>query len=299
MPETAPYGEYALLDSGDGAKLERFGPHVLQRPCPPALWPASAGTALWKTAAAVYHRSASGGGTWEKRQTLPERWPLSCGGHRLWIKPTGFGHVGLFPEQVPMWSWIGAQCERGGPDVSVLNLFAYTGGSTLAAAAGGAVVTHCDASRGVVQWASENAALSGLAEANIRWIVEEATRFVRRERRRGRRYRGIVLDPPSFGRGPKGQVFKLERDLPPLLRDCAALLAEDALFVLLSAHTAGAGPLTLSNLLDYALGRRAGAVGCGEMVVRPEAGTPLLPSGTWAAWSAIGTLPSCTPDDGP
>jgi 23S rRNA (cytosine1962-C5)-methyltransferase len=270
-------------------------------------------------------RSSTGGGEWSFRRPLPESWTLDWAGERWRIQPTGFGHVGLFPEQMPFWRWIRQQCADAlrmppdaaratapsstgmqsgsapgapAPHVEVLNLFAYTGGSSLAAARGGASVTHCDAARGIVAWASENARLAQLGEGSIRWIVDDAMKFVRREQRRQRRYDAVILDPPSFGRGTKGEVWKLEEHLPDLLSACAALLSEHARFVLLSAHTPGVGALALRNLLAEVLGGRTagrpGSMGCGEMLI-PEAspGAPrALPSGTWAAWAADRQLPT-------
>jgi len=271
--------DHALLDSGVGAKLERFGDVVLARPSPQALW-TPRDPAAWRRADATFTREGSGKGQWDPRPPHPDGWTVTCADQTMLLRPTSFGHLGLFPEQIPYWRALAAIC---GPDLEVLNLFAYTGGSTLAAARGGAAVTHLDASRGIVDWARENASASGLADAPIRWIVHDALKFVRREGRRGRRYQGIVLDPPSFGRGNKGQVFKLERDLPRLLAACAEILAEDARFVLLSGHTPGVGGLAMRNLLADALGDRDGSWRHGEMVV-PGPGRD-LPSGVWAAWS--------------
>ncbi len=311
-------GDYRLLDCGSQARLERFGPVILQRPSPQSLWKRRQ-PGMWEDAHALYHRSAEGGGQWERRREFPEPWSVEMGGVRLRLQTTGFGHVGVFPEQVPFWEWIRRSCSGRTPPPKVLNLFAYTGGASIAAAQGGAQVTHCDASRGIVQWASENARANGLLVGGgpavqrpaglgtIRWIVDDAARFVAREIRRQRRYDAIILDPPSFGRGPKGQVWKLETDLPGFLTELARLLSDAPLFVLLSAHTPGIGPLVLRNLLEDALGesagRRAGGgtvgdmgdFGRGEMTIGDAEGRRLLPSGTWAAWSAEGTLPHLSP----
>lgn len=289
---------YTLLDAGLGTKLEQVGSHRLLRPCPQALW-AAARPDAWDDADATFERSATGGGRWVAARPLPESWTIEVDRLRLHIKPTGFGHLGLFPEQIPFWGWIRARTAAAGPDCEVLNLFAYTGGSTLAAAQGGGRVTHCDASRGVVQWASDNARLSGLADAPVRWVVEDVDRFVRREERRERRYQGLVLDPPSFGRGPKGQVFKIERDLPDLLARCARLLADDARFVLLSAHTPLVTPLTLRHLLAQALRDRGGDFAAGEMSVRAAWSALLVPSGTWATWTFDGRETQVAPPGRP
>lgn len=273
---------HTLLDSGDGAKLERYGDVVLARPSPQALW-SPRDRQAWSQADATFTREGSGKGTWSPAPPRPEGWTVTCAGQSMVLRPTSFGHLGMFPEQIPFWR---ALAGREGASQEILNLFAYTGGSTLAAARSGAAVTHLDASRGIVDWARENAAASGLQDAPIRWIVDDALKFVQREARRGRRYHGIILDPPSFGRGNKGQVFKLERDLPRLLSACADVLAPDAAFVLLSGHTPGVGGLAMRNLLAEALRDRPGTWRHGEMVVAgPDRD---LPSGVWTAWTAEG-----------
>lgn len=292
MPEAGPY---ELLDSGHGEKLERVGSVRLRRPAPQALWPPKLGAAEWDAADARYERSSSGGGQWAEGARLPDEWPVEHGGQRMLARATGFGHIGLFAEQAPAWHFLREQCRRasaGGQPVELLNLFAYTGGSSLAAAAGGARVTHCDASRGVVQWASDNARANGLGDAPVRWIVDDVQKFLRREARRERRYHAIVLDPPSFGRGPKGEVWKLEDSIVELLELCRDVLAPQPRLFLLSAHTPGVGPLALHGLLRHTLGERPGRSGCGEMSVPCATGGAPLPSGAWAAWAAEGELPS-------
>lgn len=287
--------DYELLDSGRGGKLERFGDWVVVRPSPQALWAPALGPEVWDAAHAVYFRSDKGGGHWEPADALPESWECTVGAQRFLIKPTGFGHMGVFAEQAPFWDWIAAQ---SAPGSEVLNLFAYTGGSTLAAARGGANVTHCDAAKGVVQWASDNAPLNDLQDASIRWIIEDAQKYLAREARRGKRYHGVILDPPSFGRGPKGQVFKLEEQVDELLDQCVAVLDDDFAFVLFSAHTPGIGSVALRNLLEMALRRRfdsaidVGRFGHGEMWID---GARPLPSGTWSAWARDGALPNGDP----
>ncbi len=291
-------GDYALIDSGAASKLERFGPYLLVRPSPQALWRVRLDPSHWEAAHARYRRSRQGGGHWEERMRLPESWDASVGPLRLRLRPTGFGHLGVFAEQIPFWRWIESRCadRSAHANFEVLNLFAYTGGSTLAAARGGARVTHCDASKGVVQWGRENAALNGLEAAPIRWIVDDALKFLRREARRGRRYHGLVLDPPSFGRGPKGEVFKLEESIGELLTAAVAVLDPEPSFVLLSAHTPGLGAIALRHLLHEAL-EEAGIAASpphlshGEMVVPTEPGVRSLPSGSWAAYHADGEAP--------
>ena len=287
----AAESDYALLDCGGERKLERFGPVILDRPAPQALWRSLRPRSEWQAAHARYVRSTTGGGHWESLRPTPKEWQIELGGLRLRLSGTGFGHLGVFPEQVFLWPWIRAQC---GGDCRVLNLFAYTGGSTLAAALGGAHVTHCDASRGIIEWAQENSRLCGIAEDRVRWLVDDARKFVRRERRREQRYHGIILDPPSFGRGKKGEVFKLERDLPELLSDCAALLDPKARFLLLSAHTPGVGPRALRELLRDGIAERSGQFAHGELWIEAAQGNRVLPSGSWAVWYR-GELPPPEP----
>lgn len=282
MRDGAP--TYRLLDSGGRRKLEECGGFRLVRPAPQAVWAAELPRAEWERFDAEYLRSRDGGGEWNFRRGLPAGWPIEIGGLELELRATGFGHVGVFAEQVPAWGRIESWCRSMPPGGEVLNLFAYTGGSTLAAARGGARVCHLDASQGVVKWARANAARSGLGAAPIRWIVDEASKFVRREVRRNRTYRGLVLDPPSFGRGPRGEVFKIEQDLPLLLEDLGKLLDPDPEFVLLSAHSPGFSPLVLKHLVSDLLGdrRERGTLQAEEMCV--ECAGRVLPSGARAWW---------------
>lgn len=275
---------YTLLDSGNRRKLELCGAQRLIRPAPQATWRPGLAAADWQEAT-EYLRSASGGGAWQGE--LPKEWLLQCGKRLFAARPTGFGHLGFFPEQASSWQWIETLCgDRGGP-LEVLNLFAYTGGSTMAAAAGGARVCHVDASAGVVSWARQNAAANALGGAEVRWICDEASKFCLRELRRGRRYDLIVLDPPSFGRGPKGEVFKIEQDLPPLLECCGELLTERPLGALLSAHSSGFSPRVLEMLLHDLRGSRGGEIWAEEMMVEATApGGRSLPSGARAFWRA-------------
>ena len=274
---------YELLDSGNGAKLERFGEVVLARPCAQAVWQPQR-PARWKSADATFDRED--GNRWHGRNRLPQEWVIDVDGTRFRLSGTDFGHLGIFPEQRAQWTWIRETVAAAGRPVRVLNLFAYSGGSTLAAARGGAEVCHLDASKGMVQWARANAALNGLESHPIRWIVDDAHKFLNREIRRGRRYDGIILDPPTYGRGGNGETYKIERDLTETLRLCRALLSDSPLFLLLSAHTPGHTPIVLGNVLTQALRGLGGAVTSGEMVLAGAPDVFLLPSGAYARWQA-------------
>ncbi len=282
--------EYALVDSGAGRKLERFGAVTLARPCAQAVWQPRLPQAEWaRLATAAFDREE--GNRWHNRGALPEWWTIAIDGLSFKLSGTDFGHLGVFPEQRAQWAWI-AQCvaaaapQAGGSGASVLNLFAYSGGATLAAARAGAAVCHLDASKGMVQWARENAALNGLAAHPIRWIADDAHTFLRREIKRGRRYDAVILDPPTFGRGQKNEVYKIEHDLPETLALCRGLLSERPLFILLSAHTPGYSPVVLANVLAQAVEGLGGAVASGEMLLTGDAATLPLPSGAFARWDA-------------
>ncbi len=283
--------EYALLDSGDGRKLERFGRYVLERPCSQAVWRAALPEAEWQRADASFDRQ-EGSNRWHKRSALPAEWRIRVSGINFKLSGTDFGHLGIFPEQREQWQWIGEQVRAGvkrsgGAPVRVLNLFAYSGGSTLAAALGGAEVCHLDASRGMVEWARENARLNGLAEHPIRWIVDDAHKFLHRELRRKRVYDGIILDPPTFGRGQNKELYKIEKDLPETLELCRRLLSDMPLFILLSAHTPGYSPVVLQNVLKQAVAGLRGGVECGEMVLSGESDVLPAPSGAYARFTTI------------
>lgn len=241
--------DYELIDSGFGKKYERFGNVSLVRPCSQALW-RPADEASWRRATATFDRED--GNHWHGRNQLPEHWNIETAGIKFRLSGTDFGHLGIFPEQRAQWKWIRetvSNAVNGGRNVSVLNLFAYSGGSTMAAAQGGAEVCHLDASKGMVQWARENAALNGLAERPIRWIVDDAHKFMRREIRRERTYDAIILDPPTFGRGAGGELYKIERDLSETFELVKALLSTDALFILFSSHTPGLSQIVSENIL--------------------------------------------------
>ncbi|HLB05637.1 MAG TPA: class I SAM-dependent methyltransferase [Thermodesulfobacteriota bacterium] len=278
-------GGYQLLDSGRESKLERVGPYLLVRPSPQAVWSPSLPEKEWQAADAVYIRSSTGGGNWDFHRRLPEKWEIEYRGLKFFIKPTGFGHLGLFPEHGESWDWVEERIRECKGPISVLNMFAYTGGATMAAARAEATVCHLDASKGVVDWAREDAALSGLDDRPIRWIVDDVAKFVQKEIRRGKTYDAIILDPPSFGRGAKGEIWKIEDDLIRLLAECKQVLSDKPLFVLLSCHSPGFTPLVLQNLLAEMMNDKSGALSCGEMVI-PEISGRLLPSGAYARWSS-------------
>lgn len=272
---------YQLLDVGDESKLEQIGPYRVTRQAAQAYWPKEKNGREWARPDGEHHRSSSGGGHWSYRNRTPESWVVGHGEYRFTIKLTDFGHIGLFPEQEENWRWI-QDNSQGGP--RVLNLFGYTGGSTLAAASGGAHVTHVDASKGAVAWARENFALNDCREAPVRWIVEDVQKYIAREERRGSKYQGLILDPPSFGRGPRGQVWKIEDDLVPLLRELAKLM-DPLRYVLLSCHTPGYSPECLRNILDTVFDIPREEMEAGEMLVDVAESKRVLPSGTYVRWA--------------
>ena len=278
--------DYEVLDTGDGEKLERWKDIVLRRPDPQAIWPKQR-PELWTNEDAHYHRSAKGGGEWEFFRRLPERWTVKYGELEFYVRPTGFKHTGLFPEQAVNWDWMAGLIRRAGRPVRVLNLFGYTGGATLACAAAGAKVTHVDAAKGMVQWAGENRKLAGVDETSVRWIVDDALKFVQREARRGNVYEGILMDPPSYGRGPGGEVWKLENELFGLVAACEKVLAPDALFMLINSYTTGLQPAVLNNMLTMTAAKsRAGRVTADEIVLPVTAGG-VLPCGASGRWEGV------------
>lgn len=281
--------DYELLDSGGFQKLERFGPVTLARPCAQAVWRPRLPATLWRNATASFFRDGQKT-RWSGRERLPATWNLGIDGMVFRLSSTDFGHLGIFPEQRDQWRLI-RECAtafagRHGRPARIINLFAYSGGSTLAAAHGGAEVCHVDASKGMVEWARQNAALNGLEEAPIRWIVDDVGKFLEREERRGRRYDGVILDPPSYGRGAKGEIFKIETDLPPLLGSIRRVLSDTPFGVLLSCHTPELTPIALSHLLSQEFGDlRGGRIEHGEMLLRgPSERVLPVPSGSFARW---------------
>ena len=281
--------DYEVLDCSDGDKLERWGKYILRRPDPQVIWQGVQKNPGWKKLNAYYHRSTKGGGEWEFFD-LPEEWQIRYGALTFNLKPFSFKHTGLFPEQAANWDWFSALIRKRvseGKTVKVLNLFAYTGGATLAAAEAGASVTHVDASKGMVSWAKENASSSGLSDRPIRWLVDDCQKFVEREIRRGNTYDAIIMDPPSYGRGPKGEIWKIEDMFHPFVKLCVQLLSKDPLFVLLNSYTTGFAPAVLSYLLGLEVQSRFGGKVSADEIGLPVRETGLvLPCGSSGRWTA-------------
>ncbi|MBQ8610835.1 MAG: class I SAM-dependent methyltransferase [Oscillospiraceae bacterium] len=279
--------DYELIDASDGLRLERWGKVVLVRPDPQVLWKTEHHTDLWEKAHAVYHRSSSGGGSWEQRRPVPEKWKIAYGDLSLIVSPTGFKHTGVFPEQGVNWDYYRQVIAQANRPVRVLNLFGYTGGATLACAAAGASVCHVDASKGMVAWGKDNAQASGLGDKPIRWIVDDCAKFVAREQRRGSFYEGIIMDPPSYGRGPGGEVWKLEECIDGLIEQCAAVLSEKPLFFAVNSYTAGISPSVMQYILqERIVPRFGGHVTCDEIGLPVTSTGGVLPCGSTAIWSA-------------
>lgn len=276
--------DYEVLDTSSGEKLERWGDYILVRPDPQVIWNTRRTALEWKRKNGHYHRSSKGGGQWEFFD-LPEQWEITYGELTFHLKPFSFKHTGLFPEQAVNWDWAGERIRSAGRPVRVLNLFAYTGGATVACAKAGAAVTHVDASKGMVSWAKENAAASGLADAPIRCLVDDCVKFVEREIRRGNKYDGIIMDPPSYGRGPKGEIWKIEEKVYPLIQLCTSLMSEDPLFFLINSYTTGLQPAVLSYMMNLELtGRYGGVVESDEIGLPVRGGRLVLPCGASGRW---------------
>ena len=273
--------DYEIIDTSSGEKLERWGSFILIRPDPQVIWNTKKINAGWKKPNAHYHRSSRGGGDWEFFD-LPKQWNIHYKELTFALKPFSFKHTGLFPEQAVNWDWFSGKIASAGRPVKVLNLFAYTGGATLSAAAAGASVTHVDASKGMVTWAKENAALSGLEKAPVRWLVDDCVKFVEREIRRGSRYDGIIMDPPSYGRGPKGEIWKIEDSIHSLIHLTAQLLSDNPLFFLVNSYTTGLAPAVLTYLISTELKEFGGRVESGEI------GLPVTESGLYLPCGASG-----------
>lgn len=281
--------DYELIDTGYGEKLERWGKVVLRRPDPQAIWPPKLSQNEWDKADAVYQRSSTGGGGWRFEQNIPERWPVFYENKvdRLgfYVKTMGFKHTGLFPEQAVNWNYIIEKIKNAGRSISVLNLFAYTGGATIAAAYAGAEVCHVDSSKGMVNWAKENITLNGLSDRKVRFIVDDVMKYVKREIRRGKRYDCIIMDPPSYGRGPEGEKWEIETKLFALVENCCELLSDEPLFFIINGYTTGLSSTILANVLKMSsVLSFDGDVANGEIGLRATSSNLVLPCGTFARW---------------
>ena len=278
--------DYELLDCSDGERLERWGDVILIRPDPQIIWSTGHADPRWKTAHARYLRSNTGGGSWQAYKDLPAEWNIRYNGAVFGVKTMGFKHTGVFPEQAVNWDMTAELIRRRGADVRVLNLFAYTGAATVCALQAGAAVTHVDASKGMVQWARNNAALSGVADRSVRWLVDDCKKFAQREIRRGSRYDVVIMDPPSYGRGPGGEVWKLEDEVYSLCTLCVQLMSEKPLLFLLNSYTTGLSPSVMGYMLGTLLIPRFGGRVAADEIGLPVTSTGLtLPSGASAVWT--------------
>ena len=276
--------DYEVIDCSKGEKLERWGDYLLVRPDPQVIWDTPKKHKGWKKMNGHYHRSSKGGGEWEFFD-LPEQWTINYKELTFNLKPFSFKHTGLFPEQAVNWDFMADKIRNADREIKVLNLFAYTGGATLACAEAGASVSHVDASKGMVQWARENAAASGLSDKPIRWLVDDCEKFVQREIRRGKTYDAIVMDPPSYGRGPGGEIWKLEDCIYDLVKTCSGVLSDEPLFFLLNSYTTGLSPSVMAYILRDVLGTRFGGnVTADEIGLPVEATGGVLPCGSTAIW---------------
>ena len=286
MRAISGFTDYELIDCSAGEKLERWGDILLIRPDPQILWNTPREDPRWQTAHARYHRSSSGGGHWETYRTVPPVWHVRYRDLTFALKPMGFKHTGLFPEQAVNWDLMASLLQKR-PGAKVLNLFGYTGAATLACAAAGAQVTHVDAAKGMVAWAKDNAAASGLSDRPIRWLVDDCVKFVRREIRRGNHYDGIVMDPPSYGRGPGGEVWKLETNLWPFVSLCAGVLSDEPLFVLINSYTTGLSPSVLSYVSESIFTKKYGGRSESRELALPVTDSGLyLPCGASCRWES-------------
>ncbi|MBE6834870.1 MAG: SAM-dependent methyltransferase [Ruminococcaceae bacterium] len=277
--------DYVLIDCSDGDRLESWGKYTMVRPDPQVIWKTEKNNKLWFNADAVYHRSKTGGGHWEFNSRLPESWQLKYKDLIFNVKNMGFKHMGIFPEQAVNWDYTRALIEKSDRQLKVLNLFAYTGGATVSALKAGASVVHVDASKGMVQWAKENAASSGVADRPVRWIVDDCVKFVQREIRRGNKYDIIIMDPPSYGRGPNGEVWKVENEVYPLVELCSQVLSDDPVMFLINSYTTGLSPAVMEYILGSTVKRKFGGhVSSDEIGLRARESGLVLPCGSSAIW---------------
>ena len=284
MRFTEDFKDYELLDVNKANRLERWGDIILIRPDPQAIWDLPQDDKLWGSAHAVYHRSSSGGGYWEAIKKVPDVWSISFKDLKFNLKPMGFKHTGLFPEQSVNWSLMQDIIKSQNRPVKVLNLFAYTGGATVACLKAGASVTHVDASKGMVAWAKENAVISGVADKPVRWLVDDCKKFVEREIRRGNKYDGIVMDPPSYGRGPNGEVWKLENNLEELLKLTSQILSDNPIIFLLNTYTAGMSSTVLNYMVEEYIAKGKGTVTTDEIGLKVTSRKLVMPAGNTTIW---------------
>ena len=288
--KTSASKDYELLDTGEGEKMERYGKFILSRPDPQALWSKHLPVSEWQKADAVFTHVGDKG-RWKIKTNVPEKWKIEFGGISFFIKPTSFKHTGLFPEQEPNWRWIIEKIKSvekpagTNQQISILNLFGYTGGATLAAISAGAEVVHVDGSKSAIIWAKENATLSGLEEKPVRWIIDDAREFVKREIRRGSRYDGVVMDPPSFGHGPKKELWKIEDDFLSLMKLCKEVLSDAPILFLINGYSAGYSPIAYENNLSFLVEKFGGEIEKGELTIEESESKRLLPAGIFARWS--------------
>ena len=279
--------DYELIDTGNGEKLERWGSYTLRRPDPQIIWPRTLDRSSWEQVDGHYYRSRQGGGSWEFKRKVPKRWAISYESLKFHIHPTDFKHTGLFPEQAVNWDWLISTIRKARRPIRVLNLFAYTGGASVAAAYAGAEVCHVDAAKGMVGWAKDNLTLSGLETRPVRFLVDDAVKFVQREKRRERTYDGVIMDPPSYGRGPKGEIWKIEERLYDFVETCLPILSPNPLFFLINSYTALLSPTVLSNMLALTVGNQyKGKITCGEVGLPVTASSLVLPCGVFGRWEA-------------
>ena len=284
MNIASDWKDYEILDMANGEKLERWNNIYLIRPDPQIIWKEKSYPEKWKQANARYNRSSSGGGNWQRYKKIPDAWQVKYKDLTFNIKPMGFKHTGLFPEQAVNWDWMINKIKNAGREIKVLNLFAYTGGATVACSYAGASVCHVDSSKGMVTWAKENVASSGLADRPVRYIIDDVTKFVQREIRRGNKYDAIIMDPPSYGRGKNGEVWQFENNIADLVELCSQVLSDEPLFFLINSYTTGISSKVLENILTLKLHKRNGKLSSGEIGLPMKDSNLILPCGIYGRW---------------
>ena len=288
MELASEWKEYKILDMADGQKLERWGEVILARPDPQIIWKDKCFPDKWKEMNAIYHRSKNGGGSWQFQKKMPESWKIQYKNLTFQIRPMGFKHTGLFPEQALNWDWMIRKIKSAKKEVKVLNLFAYTGGATVACLSAGASVCHVDSSKGMTNWAKENVVASGLQNKSVRFIVDDVVKFVSREIRRGNQYDAIIMDPPSYGRGAKGEVWQFEQNIYELVELCSKILSKNPLFFLINSYTTGISSMVLQNILCLTVNKKhKGKLECGEIGLPMEKTKLVLPCGIYGRWENL------------